>query len=85
MKRGDLWWVEFDPSVGSEIQKIRGFSRVLTAFRPDHDYTIPNIRDTDFWYCLSVPIIERRNVGQRNAVARPTQLGFQLIPVPEGV
>ena len=23
MKRGSVWWVEFDPSVGSEIQKIR--------------------------------------------------------------
>lgn len=23
MKRGDVWWVQFDPSVGTEIQKIR--------------------------------------------------------------
>ena len=23
MTRGSVWWVEFDPSVGSEIQKIR--------------------------------------------------------------
>ncbi len=23
MKRGDVWWVEFDPSVGSEIRKRR--------------------------------------------------------------
>ena len=23
MKRGELWWVEFDPSVGSEIRKTR--------------------------------------------------------------
>jgi mRNA interferase MazF len=23
MKRGDVWWVAFDPSVGSEIQKTR--------------------------------------------------------------
>ena len=23
MKRGDIWWVEFDPSVGSEIRKTR--------------------------------------------------------------
>ena len=23
MKRGDIWWVEFDPSVGSEIRKKR--------------------------------------------------------------
>lgn len=23
MKRGEVWWVEFDPSVGSEIQKTR--------------------------------------------------------------
>jgi len=23
MKRGEVWWVEFDPSVGSEIKKIR--------------------------------------------------------------
>lgn len=23
MKRGEVWWVEFDPSVGSEIRKIR--------------------------------------------------------------
>jgi len=23
MKRGDVWWVEFDPSVGSEITKTR--------------------------------------------------------------
>jgi mRNA interferase MazF len=23
MKRGDVWWVEFDPSVGSEIRKTR--------------------------------------------------------------
>lgn len=23
MKRGDVWWVVFDPSVGSEIQKRR--------------------------------------------------------------
>ena len=23
MKRGSVWWVEFDPSVGSEIQKTR--------------------------------------------------------------
>lgn len=23
MKRGEVWWVEFDPSVGSEIHKTR--------------------------------------------------------------
>ena len=23
MKRGDVWWVEFDPGVGSEIRKTR--------------------------------------------------------------
>ncbi|EKZ8998611.1 type II toxin-antitoxin system PemK/MazF family toxin [Salmonella enterica] len=23
MRRGEVWWVEFDPSVGSEIKKIR--------------------------------------------------------------
>ena len=23
MKRGSVWWVEFDPSIGSEIQKTR--------------------------------------------------------------
>ena len=23
MKRGDVWWVEFNPSVGSEIRKTR--------------------------------------------------------------
>ena len=23
MKRGEVWWVEFDPSVGSEITKTR--------------------------------------------------------------
>ena len=23
MKRGEIWWVEFDPSVGSEIRKRR--------------------------------------------------------------
>lgn len=23
MKRGEIWWVEFDPSVGSEIKKTR--------------------------------------------------------------
>ena len=23
MKRGSVWWVAFDPSVGSEIQKTR--------------------------------------------------------------
>jgi len=23
MKRGEVWWVEFDPSVGSEIRKRR--------------------------------------------------------------
>lgn len=23
MKRGDIWWVEFDPSIGSEIRKTR--------------------------------------------------------------
>jgi mRNA interferase MazF len=23
MKRGDVWWVEFDPSVGSEVRKTR--------------------------------------------------------------
>jgi mRNA interferase MazF len=23
MKRGEVWWVEFDPSVGSEISKTR--------------------------------------------------------------
>ncbi|MDR0655082.1 MAG: type II toxin-antitoxin system PemK/MazF family toxin [Treponema sp.] len=23
MKRGSVWWVEFDPSVGSEIRKTR--------------------------------------------------------------
>jgi mRNA interferase MazF len=23
MKRGDVWWVEFDPSIGSEIHKTR--------------------------------------------------------------
>jgi len=23
MKRGDIWWVEFDPAVGSEIRKTR--------------------------------------------------------------
>ena len=23
MKRGEIWWVEFDPSVGSEIRKKR--------------------------------------------------------------
>lgn len=23
MKRGEVWWVEFDPSVGSEIRKAR--------------------------------------------------------------
>lgn len=23
MKRGEIWWVRFDPAVGSEIQKMR--------------------------------------------------------------
>ena len=23
MKRGEVWWVEFDPAVGSEVRKIR--------------------------------------------------------------
>ncbi len=23
MKRGEIWWVEFDPSIGSEIKKTR--------------------------------------------------------------
>jgi mRNA interferase MazF len=23
VKRGEVWWVEFDPSVGSEIRKTR--------------------------------------------------------------
>ena len=23
MQRGEVWWVEFDPAVGSEIRKIR--------------------------------------------------------------
>ena len=23
MKRGEVWWVEFDPAVGSEIRKTR--------------------------------------------------------------
>ena len=23
MKRGEVWWVEFDPSVGTEIKKTR--------------------------------------------------------------
>ncbi len=23
MQRGEVWWVEFDPSVGSEIRKTR--------------------------------------------------------------
>ena len=23
MKRGEVWWVEFDPSVGSEVRKTR--------------------------------------------------------------
>lgn len=23
MKRGDIWWVNFDPSIGSEIKKTR--------------------------------------------------------------
>ena len=23
MKRGEVWWVEFDPSIGTEIRKIR--------------------------------------------------------------
>jgi len=23
MKRGDVWWVDFDPSIGGEIQKLR--------------------------------------------------------------
>ena len=23
MRRGDVWWVEFDPSIGSEIRKTR--------------------------------------------------------------
>ena len=23
MKRGEVWWVQFDPSIGSEVQKTR--------------------------------------------------------------
>jgi mRNA interferase MazF len=23
MKRGDVWWVQFDPAIGSEVQKTR--------------------------------------------------------------
>jgi mRNA interferase MazF len=23
MKRGEVWWVDFEPALGSEIQKIR--------------------------------------------------------------
>ena len=23
MRRGDVWWVEFDPSIGSEVRKTR--------------------------------------------------------------
>jgi mRNA-degrading endonuclease toxin of MazEF toxin-antitoxin module len=23
MKRGEVWWVEFDPSIGTEIRKTR--------------------------------------------------------------
>jgi len=23
MKRGEVWWIDFDPSIGGEIQKVR--------------------------------------------------------------
>jgi mRNA interferase MazF len=23
MKRGEVWWIDFDPSLGGEIQKVR--------------------------------------------------------------
>ena len=23
IRRGDVWWVNFDPSIGSEVQKLR--------------------------------------------------------------
>ncbi len=36
MKRGEVWWVNFDPSVGSEIRKQRPAAIVSNDFSNQH-------------------------------------------------
>ena len=36
MKRGEVWWVNFDPSVGGEIQKLRPAVIVSNDFSNYH-------------------------------------------------
>jgi len=59
-KRGEVWWVEFDPQVGEEIKKIRPaiiLNTEDTAFLPTR-YVVPlrDFKDThsDIYYFFPI-------------------------------
>jgi mRNA interferase MazF len=53
MKRGEIWWVNFDPSIGSEIRKIR--PAVIVSNDPSNQFSkrvqvVPATSKTDKLY-----------------------------------
>jgi mRNA interferase MazF len=81
MRRGELWWVDFDPSLGGEIQKKR--PAVIVSSNPACKFlnrvqVVPLTSNTDRLYpseaCVTVNGKESKAMADQIATVSKTRL-----------
>ncbi len=85
MKRGEVWWVNFDPSIGGEVQKLRPAVIVSNDAANKHLnrlQVVPLTTNVDRVYPSEAPLVVRgkphKAMADQLTTVSKTRLGERL-------
>ena len=70
MKRGEVWWVDFEPAIGSEVKKVRPaviVSNDASNAAMHRVQVVPVTSNTARLYVFAAPVAVKRGAGKAMA------------------